>query len=126
MKESHKQALAQGRKEGQIVRAYLEALELQRPKRGRKRSPESISRRLSSIKEELKGASGVDRLLLVQERKDLQSELDLLSRPFDIAQKEQEFIKVARAYGERKGLTWSAWREVGVPLSVLTKAGIRR
>jgi hypothetical protein len=126
MKESHKQALAQGRKEGQIVRAYLEALELQRPKRGRKRSPESISRRLSSIKEELKGASGVDRLLLVQERKDLQSELDLLSRPFDIAQKEQEFIKVARAYGERKGLTWSAWREVGVPPSVLTKAGIRR
>ena len=35
MSEEHKAALAEGREQGRVVRRYLEALESQRPKRGR-------------------------------------------------------------------------------------------
>ncbi|MDQ1502388.1 MAG: hypothetical protein QOD57_115, partial [Actinomycetota bacterium] len=37
MSDEHKQALAEGRDQGRGVRLYLEALEKNRPKRGRKR-----------------------------------------------------------------------------------------
>jgi len=49
MSDEHKQALAQGRMESKVVRDYLEALRSAKPKRGRKRSPESIQKRLAKI-----------------------------------------------------------------------------
>jgi hypothetical protein len=49
MNAEHKAALAKGRSQANAVRAYLEALEANRPKRGRKRTPESIERRLAAI-----------------------------------------------------------------------------
>jgi hypothetical protein len=42
MSKQHKAALAVGRAEGLAVRRYLDALEAHKPKRGRKRTPESI------------------------------------------------------------------------------------
>jgi hypothetical protein len=39
---------------------------------------------------------------------------------------EKEFIKVAKAYGERKGITYSTWRAAGVSATVLQKADISR
>ncbi len=47
MSDEHKAALAEGREQGGVVRRYLEALESHRPKRGRKRTPESIAKRLA-------------------------------------------------------------------------------
>ena len=47
MSDDHKAALAAGRNEGRAVRRYLEALEAHKPKRGRKRTPESIQKRLA-------------------------------------------------------------------------------
>src|ERR1700689_982496 len=44
MSQAHKEALAIGREEGRAVRRYLEALEAHRPKRGRKRSQETIQK----------------------------------------------------------------------------------
>ena len=35
-------------------------------------------------------------------------------------------MKVARAYGERKGITYGTWRDFGVAADVLKKAGIQR
>ena len=35
-------------------------------------------------------------------------------------------MKAAKNYCERKGITYSTWREVGVPAEVLKKAGISR
>ena len=43
MSNEHKQALAEGREQGRGVRLYLEALEKNRPKRGRKRTSDSIT-----------------------------------------------------------------------------------
>ena len=44
MTNSHKQALANGRAEGRIIREYLEIVEATKPRRGRKRTPESIAK----------------------------------------------------------------------------------
>ena len=49
MSSSHKAALAVGRDQGRSVRAYLEALEAHKPKRGRKRTPDSIQKRLNAV-----------------------------------------------------------------------------
>ena len=56
MSVEHKAALAEGRRQGAAVRNYLEALEQHRPKRGRKRTSESIRKRLGVIEAELGAA----------------------------------------------------------------------
>ena len=49
MTDEHKAALAEGRAQGRAIREYLAALEAHRPKRGRKRTPDSIKKRLERI-----------------------------------------------------------------------------
>ncbi|MFM7508919.1 MAG: hypothetical protein ACKO5A_05165, partial [Actinomycetota bacterium] len=105
---------------------YLEALERNRPKRGRKRTPDSINKRLSTIDSQLATADVVKRLALVQERLDLLAELDRLGDQEDISVAEAEFVEVAAAYSERKGISYSAWREIGVSAAVLKAAGVSR
>src|SRR3954467_12189063 len=75
MSDTHKAALAEGREQGRAVRRYLEALEAHKPKRGRKRTAESVQRRLSVIEERRADADPLTRLHLVQERMDLENEL---------------------------------------------------
>jgi hypothetical protein len=123
----HKQAMAAGRKEGQAVKAYLDALEHQRPKRGRRRTAESIKQRLDTIEAQLAGASSLKRLQLIQERRDLQAELaGHGGEMVDLGPLEAGFVAVAKAYAERKGISYAAWREHGVSADVLHKAGITR
>lgn len=126
MTDEHKAALARGRAEGRVVRAYLEALRANKPKRGRKRTPDSVKARLETIEEELPNASPVDELLLVQERRDLESELESMQQNIDLSGLEDEFVAVAKSYSDSKQLSYAAWREVGVPPAVLKKAGISR
>ena len=126
MSDSHKAALAEGREQGRAVRRYLEAIEAHRPKRGRKRTPESMQKRLSTIEERLATADPLTRLHLVQERMDLERELTTTDSGVDMAELEESFVASAEPYGHRKGITYSAWREAGVDPSVLRRAGIRR
>jgi hypothetical protein len=126
MSDAHKAALATGRVEGKIVRDYLEALRANKPARGRKRTPESISKRLAAIDAEIGGADPVKELRLVQERLDLEAELSTMGTTVDIGALEAEFIKVAKAYGERTGVSHAAWRAVGITPAVLKAAGITR
>jgi len=124
MSKAHKAALAQGRVEGRVIRTYLDVLEANRPKRGRKRTIESITRRLNVIKKELLAADTVTKLRLTQERMDLERELKVKTANADIGKLESQFVKVARAYSVRNGITYTAWREVGVSPQVLKRAGI--
>lgn len=126
MSESHKAALAEGREQGRAVRRYLEALEAHRPKRGRKRTPESVQRRLAAIDEKLDDADALTRLHLVQERMNLENELATTDNAVDIAALEEEFVAAAAPYGQRKGITYAAWRQAGVDAGVLRRAGIKR
>ena len=126
MSAEHKQALAVGREQGRVVRRYLEALEAHKPKRGRKRTPESIQRRLESIEERLPSADPLTRLQLVQERMDLSMELEAKSNTVDLSALEEDFVSAAREYGERKGISYAAWREMGIDSAILKRAGITR
>ena len=127
MSDEHKAALAEGREQGRVVRRYLEALESHRPKRGRKRTPESITKRLAAIDDQLATADPLHRLHLVQERLDLEGELAASGGDgADLDELEASFTEVAAAYGERKGLTYEAWRSIGVAPRVLKAAGIGR
>jgi hypothetical protein len=127
MSDEHKAALAEGREQGRAVRRYLEALEHNRPKRGRKRTRESVERRLESVETRLAEAEPLGRLHLIQERLDLQEELSAMDGDgVDIAALEDAFVGAAPAYGSRRGITYSAWRAAGVPPAVLRRAGIGR
>ena len=127
MSPQHKQAMAEGRKEGQAVKAYLDALEQHRPRRGRKRTPDSIRKRLSVIESELGQASSLKRLQLTQERRDLETELaGMGGETVDLSALEAGFARVAKSYGERKGIAYATWRDLGVPADVLKRAGIGR
>ena len=126
MTQEHKDALAQGRREGAAVRRYLEAIAATRGKRGRKRTPDSVQRRIKAIDVELESSDALQALLLSQERKDLQAELERLSTRLDMKQLEKEFIEAAAAYGNRKGIDYSTWREAGVEPTILAKAGVKR
>lgn len=126
MSEAHKRALAEGRRLGQAVREYLEALEEHKPKRGRRRTPDTIRKRLDKVKDQFKDSSGVEKVQLAQERIDLEQELDRLENKPDISKAESKFVKAAKEYSERKGISYAAWRDAGVPAEVLRKAGITR
>jgi hypothetical protein len=126
MSEDHKAALAEGREQGRAVRRYLEALEANRPKRGRKRTKESMEKRLQAVENQLPDADPLKRLHLVQEKMDLQKQLESEESGVDMTALEEQFIAAAKPYSSRKGISFSAWRELGVPTQVLTKAGITR
>ena len=126
MSDAHKAALAKGRAEGRIVREYLEGLRATKPKRGRKRTPETIEKRLAKIDDEMADASPIDELALVQERRDLQNELAAMSETIDMAALEEAFVEVAQSYSESKKIAYASWRDVGVEASVLKRAGISR
>ena len=63
---------------------------------------------------------------LSQERIDLEAELAATEEPIDLDGLESSFVKVAKGYGERKGISYGAWRAVGVSAATLKKAGITR
>ncbi|MGI9022374.1 MAG: hypothetical protein ACR2HV_03915 [Acidimicrobiales bacterium] len=126
MSDAHKAALAEGREQGRAVRRYLEALELHRPKRGRKRTQESVQKRLDAIENDLPTADPLNRLHLVQERMDLSAALAANDNVVDMSALEDGFVAAAAAYGQRKGITYAAWREAGVDAGLLRRVGIGR
>jgi hypothetical protein len=126
MSDQHKAALAEGRAEGRAVKSYLEALEQNRPRRGRKRTADSVTKRLAAIDAQLPEASALARLQLVQERMDLQQELEVMGQKVDLTALEAAFVKTAKSYSQRKGISYAAWRELGVSADVLKQAGVSR
>jgi len=126
MTDSHKKALARGRAEGASVRAYLEAIENSRPRRGRPVNTESIQRQLANIDKKLETAEALSKLQLLQQQVDLEAQLASLGESVDLSGLEAAFIEVAKSYGERKGISYQTWRRIGVSAAVLRSAGISR
>lgn len=126
MSADHKAALAQGRSEGRAVRDYLAALRANKPKRGRKRTPDSIKKRISGIEDQLATADPLTEVKLIQERFNLSRELETMDSQIDLQSLEDGFVDVASSYSARQGISYAAWREVGVPASVLKRAGVGR
>jgi hypothetical protein len=78
------------------------------------------------VEQQIPEVDPLTRLHLLQEREDLSSELSRSDATDELAAAEKAFVKVAKAYGRRKGIGYSAWRAVGVSVPVLQKAGITR
>jgi hypothetical protein len=126
MTDEHKAALAEGRSQGRAVRRYLEALDAHKPKRGRKRTVDSIKKRLAKIEEEIPQADRLKSLHLVQERIDLEREMAGMEETVDLTSLEDDFVEAAAPYSQRRGISYAAWRTLGVSPAVLKRAGIGR
>jgi hypothetical protein len=126
MTTEHKAALASGRAQGLAVRRYLEALERNRPRRGRRPSKESLQKQLTEIEDRLRDADPLKRLHLVQQRKVVEARLANGGSGEDLSELEDGFVDAAAEYGARKGIDYSTWREIGVPVEVLRRAGVQK
>ncbi len=126
MTAQHKAALAEGRTQGRSVRRYLEALEANKPKRGRKRTADTITRRLAAIDKEMGSSDPLRSLNLRQERINLRDELEAMEQKVDLSALEADFVAAAKEYGVRKGISYDVWREAGVSAATLRAAGIER
>ena len=125
MSQSHKDALARGREASRHVRAYLEALEQHRPRRGRQRSPESIRRQLAEVDAELRNAGAMRKLELIARRMQLNTELAAKNSKVDLETLRRNFIKYVPHYAGSKGIPAQAFREAGVPAADLREAGLK-
>jgi hypothetical protein len=110
------------------VRRYLVALEKHQPRRGRPRTPKTLEDRLRKLDAEYEAADPLRRLHLEQRRLDVQAQLDelLASRGEAPAELEDAFAAAASDYALKHGITYTAWRRLGVPARVLRKAGVTR
>jgi hypothetical protein len=125
---SHKRALAEGRTMSATVDRYLSAVNTPK-RRGRKVSKASLQRRLTDARAKAKHATGVEKVLAAQEVRDLQSRIaavDAAGGGSDLKTLETAFVKIARQFGENRGIAYGAWRDAGVPAPVLKRAGIPR
>lgn len=124
MDEAHKAKLAQGRNDARAVKAYLEFLENNRPKRGRRRTEEGIRKRLSVIESELESASPLARLNMYQEQMDLTAELEAMGDTIDGSDLRAAFVEAAGRYSNSRGISKAAFKQMGVDGATLREAGI--
>jgi hypothetical protein len=111
-----------------VVRRYLSAVESSRPGRGTKRTADAIGNRITKVDELLVSADPLVRVHLTQERIELHAEYVRVTNGNngDQSHFERDFVRVARSYGDRNGITYAAWRQVGVDAAVLERAGIHK
>lgn len=125
MSDEHKAALAEGRRQSRAIKAYLAALGQRRP--GRPVTAKSLKDRIASLESKIDSESDPLRKVdLRQARLDAETQLRQLDDRPDFAEAEAGFVKNAKAYSDRRGITYTAWREAGVPAEVLRKAGVPR
>ena len=125
MSAEHKAALAQGRREARAVKRYLQAISSRKP--GRPASPERLKERIAAYEAQIAAEADPLRALdLRQKRIDDEAALARLAAEEDMSVVEGGFVEFAKSYSERKGISYAAWREQGVPAAVLRKAGIAR
>jgi hypothetical protein len=127
MTASHKKALAEGRSMSATVDRYLAAINTPKT-RGRKVTKATLTQRLTSAQAQAKTANGVDKVLASQGVRDLQAKLAQMNATSgaDVKTLESAFVKIAKTFGENRGVGYGAWRDAGVPADVLKKAGIAR
>lgn len=123
MSKEHKEALARGRKEARAIKAYLRAVEARGS--GRQPSKETLRSRLEKVNEKIEGADDPLKTVdLLQSKLDIEKALSRAEDQDDFDAIEADFIENVKSYSERKGITYTAWREFGVPAKTLRIAGV--
>lgn len=127
--KEHQEALARGRRQAKVVRDYLDALEADQSRGapGRPSDPDAVREKIADYEKRIEDEDDpLRRVELIQKRLDSEQHLaDLESGP-DPEEMESDFLEVAKEYSDRKGITYTAWRELGVDPAVLKRAGISR
>lgn len=123
MSQDHKDVLAHARREARAIKAYLSSLEER--KSGRTVTRESLEKRIDKISKRLEASDDpLKSIELVQARLDLEENLSRLDDHEDFEALEAEFVANVGAYSKRKGISYTAWREFGVPAAILRTAGV--
>jgi hypothetical protein len=125
MSDEHKAALARGRREARAIKSYLGALGRRRP--GRPVTPASLKKRVDELSRRLAEEPNPLRAVEIrQQRLDAEEALAEAESAADLSELERGFVEHARSYSERKGISYAAWRQSGVPAAILKEAGIGR
>ena len=125
MSDEHKAALAQGRRESRAIKGYLRAIAGRKP--GRPPSPDRLKQKIEDLGTKIDAeADPLKAVELRQDRIDAQQQLEQLEAQADLDELESGFVEYAAGFSQRKGISYAAWREQGVPASVLKQANIRR
>lgn len=120
LSDDHKAAMADGRRESRAINNYLKALDTPR-----RRGPRVTPERLAALRDQADNtANPLKRVELIQRAMDAEKKLE--ETPADLAELEKGFANYAKAYSDRKGITYAAWRELGVSAKALKAAGINR
>jgi len=127
LSSAHKKALAEGRSMSATVDRYLTALNTPK-RRGPKVSTARLEQRLAGARTRPQAAAGVERAYAAQEVRDLKAKIAEQASvgPVDLPGLEAAFVKIAESFGERRGISYGAWRDAGVPAAVLKRAGVAR
>ena len=124
MSQDHKDALAKGRQEARAIKAYLKALANRKP--GRPVTEETLQRRLTDVAERIEASDDpLEAVDLIQRRLDIEDALSQIDDGANFDELEAGFTTHAQSYSERKGISYPAWREIGVPAATLRAAGIK-
>jgi hypothetical protein len=123
MSKEHKEALAQGRLEARSIKAYLKTLQGRKP--GRPVTKDSLEARLARVDAKLGAESDpLKKLDLMQSKVDIENALANVQDGAKAEDLAAGFVAHARSYSERKGISYTTWRQFGVPADLLRKAGI--
>lgn len=126
MSADHKAALAKGRAQAKAVRNYLQMLE-QDARRSSNVSADQLNSRIREVESQIRSEKDpIKRVELIQRRLDLEAQWNSAKTSPDPQQLEDEFVRAVKEYSERKGISYAAWRELGVPAGTLRAAGVPR
>ncbi len=119
--------MAQSQQARRAVSSYLDALHTPK-RRGRPVSVADLQAKLRAAEATVASAKGLARLDAIVKASELEQRVAGSQRTdaHDMKALAGAFAKVAKTYGERKGITYGMWRRAGVPADVLAKAGIKR
>jgi hypothetical protein len=110
------------RAETNAVAAYLTALKAPKvPARSRA----ALEKRRVQVEEWLREESSpIREVELIQQRLNIDAQLARADQAQRLAELEEAFVNVAASWAKRSGISAAALREVGVPVSVLRRAGL--
>jgi hypothetical protein len=110
------------RAETNTVAAYLTAL---RAPKVPARSRDALRKRRAQIEQWItEESSPIREVELIQQRLNIDAELAQIEQAARLRELEEAFVNVAASWAKRTGVTAAALREVGVPASVLRRAGL--
>jgi hypothetical protein len=114
-------AMQAGGREARAINAYLDAIAEPAPFRRGITPAKQLERVENHLARE--GLRPSERVVLIQKRMDLQAQQ---TPEVDLEALTEDFVKYAGSYSERHGISYGAWRTMGVPASVVKRLGLRR